>query len=278
MREYRKRRTSSNFERRRRGRKPVDYGLLNCWEFEWVKVFRQLRDGAPLPVDYNLNVLNKRFAEAELQWWKKATVKEILGEMNPGMPPPFDELPEAEREKAKLRWTMSAWRRLRDYAEYKRDGEIITLERWLRPKDTPPRAVRRDIWETLSTRNSPPVAIENACEQWKRLADVRANGLTCFPDHVTANLDGFLRIKRDPRYPGSSSAAADDARLDHLARGMAGIMADYSPITAIQRLRTMDHGPDGPLWKQELRRCGCWRCDLKTWEQYWREMEERTRS
>jgi hypothetical protein len=46
----------------------------------------------------------------------------------------------------------------------------------------------------------------------------------------------------------------------YLARGMAGVMADVSPMTGIERLRNMKHRRGGPFWSQREQRCGCWRC------------------
>jgi hypothetical protein len=53
--------------------------------------------------------------------------------------------------------------------------------------------------------------------------------------------------------------------LEYLARGMAGIMANVSPMTAIERLRNMKHTEGGPLWKEEpneRKYCNCWRCGI----------------
>jgi len=255
---------------RRRGRKPVDLGLLTCWEFEWYKAFHLLRDGTQLPPDPNFEVVNERETKAQLQWWKKASLKDILGDMAPGTPPPFDELPEAEREKAKLRWTMREWTWLKDHAEYQRQSQIAALERWLRPKETPARAERRKIWGTLTGCNTSATAIEQACAEWKRLPDVRAFGLTPFPDHVSANLEEFRRMKQHRRFPRSDSA--DDSRLEYLARGMAGLMAGKSPMTAIARLRNMSHKQGGPLRNEMEMRCHCWRCRRDAWCRLWEKL------
>lgn len=36
----------------KRGPKPVDFGSLNFWEFEFYKAFHVLRDGSSLPMQY----------------------------------------------------------------------------------------------------------------------------------------------------------------------------------------------------------------------------------
>jgi hypothetical protein len=270
MREYRARRASGNREMRRRGRKPVDLRLLTLWEFEWYKAFHLLRDGAQLPSDPAFIIVNDREARAQLQWWKNASLKEILGGMQPGTPPPFDELPEGEREKAKTRWTLTEWTWLKKWAELNRQAEIAALEHWLKPRETSALAKRRQIWETLAERNSPAIAIEQACGEWERLPDVRTGGFTCFADHILANIEEFRRMKRDLRFPGPD---ADDSRLEYLARGMAGIMIGKSPMTAIARLRLMKHELGGPLWDEAEKRCRCWRCHIKASRHYWKALK-----
>jgi hypothetical protein len=269
MREYRARRDSGNFELRRRGRKPLSLGLLCTWEFEWYKAFHLLRDGTQLPPDPNFVAANERATKEQLQWWKKVSLKEILGDMQPGTPPPFDELPDAEREKAKRHWEMREWRALKELAELERRAEIAALERWLKPKETPARAERRKNWETLAGPEASVKTIEHACEEWKRLPDVRAQGVAVFADHVQANMEEFRRMKRDRRYPGP---AADDSRLEYLARGMSGIMVGASPITAVQRLRLMKHDPSSPVWSEAENRCRCWRCSLEGSRRSWRTL------
>jgi hypothetical protein len=274
MREYRVRRASGNFELRRRGRKPLQIGLLSTWEFEWYKALHLFRDGTQLPPDPNSVAANELSTREELRWWKNASLKEILGDMQPGTPPPFDELlSDSEREKAKKQWEMTEWKWLKDFAEQRREAEIATLERWLKPKETPAQAERRKNWETFSDPGASNKAVEHSCQEWKKLSDVRAQGLSVFADHILANIEEFQRIKQDQRYPGRY---ADESRLEHLARGMSGIMVGASPITAIQRLRLMKHEPGGPLWVEKENwvdyngksnevpaHCRCWRCSLK---------------
>lgn len=167
MREYRTRRQSGSLEIRRRGRKPLNLGLLCTWEFEWYKAFHLLRDGTQLPPDANFVAANERASKGLLRWWKKVSLKEILGDMRPGPPPPFDELPQGEREKAKRRWEMMEWKVLKDFAELERKAEIAGLERWLKPRETPARTDRRKIWETLADPGAPSKTVEQVCEQWE---------------------------------------------------------------------------------------------------------------
>jgi len=282
MHEYRARRASGNFELRLRGRKPLDLGLLCTLECELYKAFHLLRDGTQLPADPNFVAANERATREGLRWWKKASLKEILGDMQPGTPPPFDEVPEGEREKAKKHWEMREWRWLKDFAEQQRKAEIAALERWLKPRESPARAGRRENWETLADPDASIEAIEHSCQEWKILPDVRAQGLGVFADHVLVNMEEFRRMKRDQRYPGPD---ADDSRMEHLARGMAGVMVGASPITAIQRLRLMKHDSGGPLWVEKESwidtnskrieappHCRCWRCSLKRSRRTWRRL------
>jgi len=279
MREYRARRASENFELRRRGRKALHLGLLCTWEFEWYKAFHLLRKGTQLPPNQDFVVANQLAANEEVQWWKKATVKEILGEMQPGTPPPFDEVPEGERENAKKQWEMNEWKWLEEFAERQREAEIAGLERWLKPREMAISAERRKIWESLVDPDASLRVIERSCGEWKNLPDVCAQGFSCFADHVLVNVAEFQRMKDDQRYPGLD---ADDSRMEHLARGMAGVMVGASPMTAIQRLRLMKHDKYGPLWVEKQTwvdakgksnevpaHCRCWRCTLKRSRRKW---------
>jgi hypothetical protein len=279
MREYRARIASGNFELRSRGRKPLHLGLLSTWEFEWYKAFHLLRDTTQLPADPNFVAASERATKEEIRWWKKASVKEILGDMQPGTLPPFDEVPEGEREKAKKHWEMREWTWLKDFAEQQRQAEIAALERWLKPRETLARAERREYWKTLAAPDASTEATEHSCQKWKNLPDVRALGMGVFADHVLANIEEFRRMKLDQRYPGPD---ADYSRMEHLARGMAGVMVDASPFTAIQRLRLMKHDQGGPLWVEKESwvdtngksnevpaHCRCWRCTLKRSRRKW---------
>ena len=84
------------------------------------------------------------------------------------------------------------------------------------------------------------------------------------------NAAAFLSMKKNARFPRSTYA--DDARVDYLARGMAGVLCGVSPMTGIERLRNMKHDLNGPLWvtregndalPKGERRCGCWRCNIE---------------
>ena len=270
MREYRRRKTREVWEPRRRGRKPVDMRLLNMWEFEWYKALHLLRDGVQLPPDPTSVIVNQREARALLQWWKKVSIKEIVGEMRPGTPPPFDDLPENERAKAKIRWEMREWTWLKKFAEAERKSEITSLERGLKPRQIPAITERRKIWDALIHAHTVS-AIEDACDKWSHLTDVRSLGFACFTDHILANATKFFQIKQDPRFP--LSAYADETRLEHLARGMAGVMVGVSPVTANERLRNMKHEKGGPFWNKAEEYCGCWRCRLRRSHAYYENLK-----
>jgi hypothetical protein len=111
--------------------------------------------------------------------------------------------------------------------------------------------------------------VRKVCERWSCLPSVVGDGLTPFPDHIRANAAQFLAMKRNQRFP--TSAYGDDARIEFLARGMAGVMVNLSPMTGVERLRNMKHGPGGPFWVERegdrplppgRQRCDCWRCGL----------------
>jgi hypothetical protein len=93
--------------------------------------------------------------------------------------------------------------------------------------------------------------------------------MTAFPQHVVENAAQFLFMKRNRRF--ASSSYGDDARLEFLARGMAGVLCGVSPMTAIERLRNMKHQRGGPLWAtkegdhvlpEAEQYCKCWRCSI----------------
>ena len=248
------------------GRKPVDLGMLNVWEFEWYKAFHLLRDGSQLPRDPAIETVNRRVALRELDWWKKASPQQILGDMRPGNPPPFTEYATtAERVRAKQQWLKREWAHLKEWAELERQGEIADLERQLKPRKIHALAERRRIWKALVEARTES-ALKQACEQWNALADVRVAGMTPFPDHVETNAKECLRMKRDSRFPHSTYS--DESRLEFLARGMAGVMVGVSPMTAEARLRNMKHTPGGPLWDAQQKICRCWRCENARYAKY----------
>lgn len=250
----------------RPGRKPVNVSMLNLWEFDWYKALHLLRDGTQLPRDPGFERLNYRIAADQLKWWKKATRGEILGEMRPGEPPPFTEYATtAERVRAKQEWLKRGWAHLNQWAELERQGEIANLERQLKPRKIQALAERREIWKMLIEARTES-DVKEACRQWKALPDVRAMGMTTFPEHIEANLREFLRMKRDSRFP--RSAYADESRLEFLARGMAGVLVGVSPMTAEARLRNMKHTHGGPLWDNQKKVCQCWRCENARYAEY----------
>jgi hypothetical protein len=258
----------------KRGPKPVHVGTLNVWEFEWYKALHLLRDGSELPPDPVAERVNQRMTTAQLAWWRKATPKEILGDMLRLDPPAFTELPTTEeRVRAKRKWIEQEKKWLWEFAELERQSEIAELEKWLKPREIHARSERRKTWEEL-IRARTVSTLKKACEDWKRwivlssrfhkkLPDGR---IEVFgfpgPDYVTAHAREFFRMKgKGTRFPRSSYS--DESRLEYLARGMAGVLVGVSPQTAIERLRNMKHDRGGPLWSNQTGRCECWRCRLR---------------
>jgi hypothetical protein len=148
-----------------------------------------------------------------------------------------------------------------EFADRDLKEEIYGLERTLIPRKIHAQVQRREIWDDLIRANT-YAALRKACERWSKLSDVRASGLIPFPEHVQANAGQFLSMKRNNRFPRSNYG--DDARIDYLARGMAGVLVGVSPMTAVERLRNSKHAPGGALWNTDERRCGCWRCHLRS--------------
>jgi hypothetical protein len=155
-----------------------------------------------------------------------------------------------------------------EWAESQRSEEIVWFERLLKPRRPEAEIAGRKIWKDL-VRASTYADLRKACGRWSRLPAVLGAGLTPFPDHVRTNAAQFLAMKRNKRFP--KSAYGDDSRVEFLARGMAGIMVNVSPLTGVERLRNMKHVPGGPFWVEregnnplppDRRYCNCWRCGI----------------
>ena len=86
------------------------------------------------------------------------------------------------------------------WARAEKQEEIAELERYLNPSKIPEEAERRQLWKSLWRAQTVPV-LNKVCEQWAGLRDVRLAGLGVFPNHILANADEFLRMKRDRRFP-----------------------------------------------------------------------------
>lgn len=255
----------------KRGPKPVEMGTLNVWEFEWYKALHLLRDGNQLPSDPAFERVNRREAEAQLTYWKNAKPEEILGDMFRLDSPPFDELTSTqERVRAKKQWVERERQHLREWAELERQSQIASLERQLRPRTIYAQAERREIWRAL-VRARTVMAVQQACQRWESLADVRGLGFTCFAAHTSTNAKEFLEMRKNVRFPQSDYA--DESRLEYIARGMAGVMVGKSPMTAIERLRNMKHRPGGALWSDEENICKCWRCENQRWRDLYQKIE-----
>lgn len=254
----------------KRGRKPIDIATLSEYEFQWYKALHYLRDGLELPmtigrkfwISSNLEWRRERLAQVKRmstqEYWRDMHSVEIaINKLHPG------------RE---INFPLNASNRA--LAEKEQSQEIRWLERSLKPKQIYAAAERRDIWRAL-WRSRSPAALEEACKRWDGLRDVRLHGLQCWPAHVLADKDAFLRITRDKRFP-KTEIANDDSRLDYIARGMAGAWANVSPLTAIERLRNMKHDHRGTFWVKEEQRCGCWRCNPSRFDLLYERIQQAT--
>lgn len=231
----------------KRGPKPVNLGILSMWEFEFWKAFHLLRDGIELPGPRwarpeaaRLSPQERDTLHVEIQ---RSTLKDYAARMVPEDRKEFEALDPYVQEFSVKQWKNDA---LAELAE-------------LKPKLIPHRQERRELWNAL-VRTRTRSALKEVCRRWEELAR------THFPayHYILGNADEFFAMKRASRFPRSSYA--DDSRIDYLARGMAGVLMNVSPQTAIERLRNMKHAPDGPLWKKEpggREYCGCWRCAIE---------------
>jgi hypothetical protein len=244
----------------KRGPKLVNISLLNWWESEFHKAFRWLRDGmgskALPPSGFTkpefLSMIGQLKRMTPEHYW--LTTRRLSAEMG-----------------NRVNLTRPPLEMDRSWAEQERDDEVRWMERELNPPKSEARARRRKVWADLVKADSYS-ALRKACGRWARLPDVRRAGMTPFSEHVEQNAAHFLSMKRNMRFPRSSYR--DDARMDYLARGMAGVLVGVSPMTAIERLRNMKHAPGGPLWVTRQgdyalpaneQHCGCWRCTKKNW-------------
>jgi hypothetical protein len=242
----------------KRGPKPVDVGVLTRWEFEFYKAFHMLRDGMRLPLKGPQTGLTSTELRAFLKLLKKMsgdhyllTTRRLTREMG-----------------EKINLVRPPTRVERWWAQESRDQEIQWIESMLQPRTIQAQAERGKIWKDLMELNTES-AIRRACSRWAQLRDIRG-AVTPFPDHVAQNATKFLLMKRNKRFPRSSYG--DDARLEYLARGMAGVMLGLSPMTAIERLRNMKHKRGGPMWQtrhqdhalpDNEQYCACWRCSIE---------------
>jgi hypothetical protein len=248
------------FFMKKRGPKPPDFGSLNCWEFEFYKVFHLLRDGTSLPARYatpsSLSVEETRKLIGLLTQLTGAdhylTTRRVAREFGENVvlkKPPTG---------------MDIW-----WAENQLAEELYWLRSALKPRRIEAQNKRRRIWNDLVQANT-YASLRKACGRWARLPDVRGGGLVCFPAHIIGKAAAFLSMKQNRRFPRSNYG--DNSRLEYLARGMAGAVLGMSPMTAIERLRNMKHTADGPLWIMRNESyslpineqyCGCWRCRIK---------------
>jgi|ERR1700733_660735 len=243
-----------------RGPKPVEIGLLTTWEFEFYKAFRSLRDGISLPPksspqkgltrqEMRLFIGQLKQMSPEHYW---LTTQRLTTEM--GHPANLSRPPTS----------MDRW-----WAERQKGDEIHSLRMELNPPGIEALDRRRKIWVDLLKADT-YATIRKACGRWAQLSDVRRSGTTPFPRHIVRNAATFLSMKRNSRFPRSTYS--DDARVDYLARGMAGVLCGVSPMTGIERLRNLKHDRSGALWivregnltlPEKAQYCGCWRCKIE---------------
>jgi hypothetical protein len=243
-----------------RGPKPVAIGLLTTWEFEFYKAFRSLRDGTPLPIKSSpptglsrpeLRSFIGRLKQMTPEHYWLTTQRltaEISHAVNLSRPP----------------LSMDRW-----WAARQKEDEIHSLRMELNPPGIEALDRRRKIWDDLIEADT-YAALRKVCGRWAQLSDVWKLGTTPFPRHVRQNAAAFLSMKQNSRFPRSTYS--DDARVDYLARGMAGVLCGVSPMTGIERLRNMKHDRSGSLWVTREgnhalpdgeQRCGCWRCNIE---------------
>jgi hypothetical protein len=242
----------------KRGPKPVDIATLNAQEFKWYRALHLLRDGTQLRHIPAVVRLGRLETKIDLEWWRKATLKEIIS------------LLRFHNDHPEVRKSFTDGER--EWAELERERQVSRLEQQLKPKKIQAQAKRREIWEAL-IRAHTVEAVQKVCQPWERLADVQAKGFATSAALVMSHAEQFLRMKRNRRFPRSEYS--DESRLVYIARGMAGVMMGLSPMTAIERLRNIRHVVGGPLWSDTDNVCKCWRCNLERAGEFWKALETR---
>ena len=231
----------------RRGPKPVHIGNLHAWEFEWYKALHFLREGTQLPEPPRpaLTPDDVKRIDAGISELRAMPISRIVG----ADPPPSDYQPTSAGDPSPL----AVWLPWAEGVRQQKIADLIAMK----PREIQKRAERRDIWQSLWQSRS-AVSLNRACDRWESLEDVIGLGFTAFPHHVRANARSFLALTGDTRFP--RSVAADDSRLNYLARGMAGVLEGVSPMTGVERLRNMSHKQGGLFWDEATGVCRCWRC------------------
>lgn len=226
-----------------RGRQPIDFQQLDLWDAGWYLAFYRLREDGKLPLRTN-------------QWWTRRQISFSMPErlvMLKGMSLEEYWAYVVADMPRRANWEPLPLASNREQATRMRADEIAGLTRWVDPTAIQHRQKGLEIWQALWQART-PVAVERACRRWIAFGPDPA-----FPTLLRAKKTPFLAMKDAPRFP--QSPGADDTRLSYLAAGMAGACLGISPLTAVQRVRTMKHLPGGPLWNENAQRCDCWRCD-----------------
>jgi hypothetical protein len=256
----------------KRGRKSLDVRYLTFWEQQWHQAFHQLRDGRTTPSHaswWRLRDLDRHNLKTRLTEVERMSAEQYWNDFlrsNPLL------------QRIEVPFAANA-----DQAKRMRADEIHSLSLRIVPKKIRARKSREDIWKAVWKARTLPALVE-ACGRWKRLGDSAEKALRAraewdvdqsdytmsnFPMLILENAKQFLAMKRDRRFPLSeSNSRSDDSRLDYLARGMAGIMVGCSPITAVERLRNLKHGPGGACWNLKIGACDCWRCERERANQF----------
>ena len=226
------------------------------WDRQWFMIFHDLRDGTSLPIrplarwfKYQEADVSRRLRQLEkmdvVQYWADFLSQEPSRPRHPKWEPP--RLTEYERQVERLH-----------------SDEITWLKQNFDRKRIEARSQGLKVWSALWRAHTIP-ALADACKRWIVFHDLRSGGDPLgpgphirYPVQVLDHVKQFLAMKKDRRFPRSEHA--DDARLDYLSRGMAGLHIGISPLTAIERLRNLKHGPGGLLWNESD--CSCWRCFL----------------
>ena len=241
------------------GRKPIDLQRLDHGDRQWFMAFHELREGLSLPI----RPLERWFtyegdgAAQRVRQLERMNVAKYWADFLSHDPP----------RSRRADWEPPPLAAHRAQVERLQKEELAWLKQRFEPERILARSRGLKIWDALWRARTIPT-LADACKRWIGLhheedwdhESLLPPGRNVYPVRILDHAKQFLAMERDRRFPRSEHA--NNSRRDYLARGMAGLDLGLSPLTAIERLRNLKHGPGGPLWYDHAHRCSCWRCLL----------------
>jgi hypothetical protein len=227
-------------------------GELLFYEYAWVMIFLQLREGS---LQTEEDVPGGRGVAIFMK--SSGRDRETLQVLRSGEKPLKLSVHKALADD-------QSWR-ARVAKEEKKFNDLATGKNSVKVV-SPAIAAERELWEALK-RARTAAQVRRICNQscywlkwkWEREWHGKRSHFESpspCPRALYDHAKAFCRAKRDPRYPSRDRRESGDyRRIEYLARVMAGLslVKPIPPATAVDLLRKMNH-PE---------KCVCWRCKLK---------------